>query len=1424
MNLPILGGDGDLVFPWVRYWTPLNKPIQLGASAFWGGDSDGFLADPEDGFIGAEANKHLLTTERLLEARPGCFVLCGDPGMGKSRALEAALKTRDSARRLSVEFRDIPTWEEFRRLTQESPHWCEWLAGSHQLTLTVDGVDEGLIKIDGFVGALVGMLKSEPVSRLQLVLACRSLEWPQSEGKRLLALWDGAEKSEVAPSGIYELCPLRERDVILAAERSLDATPASTASGGFLRELKRHRLIALGSRPLTLKMLLREFASGAGKFPRSHRELYRRCTATLAREHDPERRQSLRNKNHPRLTVSEKQRQRVAGRIAALLLLCGRSAVATAEVIEPGGGDLGIGEITEGQDWLDGAPFEVTPTLVEAVLETPLFWPKAEGRVGFYHQTFAESLAAEYLARLPFPQLRSLLFQRDGHGEHVHPQLGELAAWMACDSEQLLAHLLAHDPEVLLRSDVSGIRDEQKAALVAAILVKARAQAFFDTAGASRFFHTLRHPGLARQLRQTLHDRSANQVARRVCFSIAEACRLEEMLTDAIRCLRSPEDGDLYHVAAGALDDLATPQTAHRLVPLLRTDRRTHRECLMILHALLKHRVLTVAQTLPYVSRALPLESHSGGILAQHATSADTEALLRACLVWPGCFDSLSRFHPFVRAAHLHGVARIHEPRIRLLLARVWWRARRHHQHEGFVRGDREADDRAPSLPDLLKTDARLRRRFITDLVSVARIGRDKGRWLIDELLHENDFPELIERACIGSKRRRCIYSQLAASCYWRAENAEHSSLLIESLARSKELREAFPWMRPWVIGADDSLAAKKSHYENEKWRRDLDARRKQKPKPLPETIWRRDLKHLTPAQSATHWLTLADNLSYQGAMSRAADEERHDITTTPGWKFHDSPSRERIKTGARRLILEVPGNPQHQIGGQSEFDELAYKALFLLRHEIDADSALGAAVRRHWLPTIFDEFSNADAHHLEMMALAYRLDAERMRGFLRDKILRCACREEGHCYTLREFGACWDANLATFVGSVLVREVRNPDTIRDIMEHLAKYDDAAAIRLWRRLRERHQRKQEWLAFAAATSALAGSRLFAFWEELWPVLISATGLARYVFLTMDRMDQREFIKNAEDVAPRRLGELYLYLLDMFPKRKDPPIPVGRTCSPTRRMDMARMRDELPGLLASIGSIAAVEELERIARRVPAADAVWIRWRKQDALVAMRRGSWHAPASDAVLALIEKSERRWIQDEDDLMAFVLESLTRLQANLRESPNSVRDWFWSRSKTSKTKTCARPVDEVAMSKIVAQWLEIDLDKSKGRSVLRELQIQHNKRTDIEVAAIAIGASARTQRPIQIVIEVKGHWHPKIKTAHRDQLVCDYLRGCGRTHGIYLVVWTKSTADPRRSLLKAATPDEAQIELGAQVADYDGRRGSESLRAVVLDARVR
>lgn len=1417
---PILGGDRDLVFPWARFWTPSNRPIQLGSSTIWGGETTGFLADPEDGFIGAEANKHLLTTESLLAPQAGCFVLCGEPGMGKSRTLDAFVRANPNPQRLILEFRDIASWEQFCGQIKASTPWQSWIVGDHLLTLVVDGVDEGLIKIDGFVGALTGMLKSEPVSRLQLVLACRSLEWPHSEGHRLAALWKSEESvSERPTSGIYELCPLRDRDARMAAGLALDSGDPGRLGNAFMRELNRHRLIGLGARPLTLKMLLQEFGSGAGKFPRSHRELYRRCTRAMVIEHDAGRRTRLRNKNIPRLAVSDKQRERVAGRIAALMLLCGRSAVNFDPAVHPATNDLTVDELTQGQDWLGEVPFEVTRDLIEAVLETPLFWPKTAGRVGFYHQTFAESLAAEYLVRLPFPQVRSLLFQRDDHGEHVYPQLGELAAWMACESEPLLKHLLAHDPEVLLRSDVTGIHDAHKAALVDSILNKARAQELFDGAGVDRFFHTLRHPGLARQLRQTLHDRSANQVARRMALDIAEACRLEEMLPDAIRLLRDAKDSSLHRPAAAALDELATPQTALRVESLLSHPNLSPTERLHVLHALLKHRVWSLRDALPHVAKALLRDSTTGLILSQHATPDDTEALLQACLKWPGCFGALSRFRPLVKKAHDLGVARVQEPRIRLLLASVWWKARRQHQLEGFYGRDYLEKRDVPSLPDIIQRDAKLRHSFITDLVLVAKKDAKERFWSIAELVQPEDFPVLIERASVGSQRRRNVYAKIAARSFRQACDAARSSLLIEALKSSRELREAFPWMRIWALGASDSKEAATQYREEQKWTREVEIRRNKKPESPPETVWSQNLTYLETKYPASHWLNLASNLFYKGGSARADDEERHDITTSPGWKFHGSLVRERITAGARRLIQEVPGNPQHRMGGQSEFDALAYKALFLLRHEIEQDRQLASAVRQHWLPAIYDEFSNADGHHLEMMALAYRLDPEHLRFFLRDKILRNSHHTQGHCFALREFLHCWDANLATFVIRVVTEYVRNPTTLRDLMDYLAEHDAPAAIRAWQLLHKRHRRRAEPVAFATVTSALAGMQLFRFWEEIWPVLTRHAEIARRAFLTMERDGRRGFLKNADSVSEFRLAELYLYLLELFPKRTDIPIPYGSSYTPTSRMEIARLRDEIPDILAAKGTPEAVVELERIAQRVPEQDALWIRWRKRDALVTLRRSTWHKPSPESVLNLTERSERRWIRDEDDLLALVLESLDRLETNLQRSPNSWRDHFWKRTKSNSRLS---PVDEVTMSKRVAQWLQVDLARDKGLSVLRELQIQHDKRTDIEVSAVATGATARHQRPIQVVVEVKGVWHPKIKTAHRDQLAADYLRGCGRTHGIYLIMWTQSKFDTRKSKFAAKTLEAARIELEQLTADFDGKRSPEVIRSLVLDAR--
>ena len=173
------------IIPWKRFWCPFGKEIHVG---------EGFLTDPEGEFTGRLYNPHLRTLDQLLNEK--CLILCGDPGSGKSIALEQAkpglLNSLGSGGQLMwLEFRDIPNESVFTRRTFDSETWKNWQVSTGKLRLVVDGVDEGLVKIRNFVSYLATELQARhtPFERLQVVLVCRSADWPVSEGEQLAGLW-----------------------------------------------------------------------------------------------------------------------------------------------------------------------------------------------------------------------------------------------------------------------------------------------------------------------------------------------------------------------------------------------------------------------------------------------------------------------------------------------------------------------------------------------------------------------------------------------------------------------------------------------------------------------------------------------------------------------------------------------------------------------------------------------------------------------------------------------------------------------------------------------------------------------------------------------------------------------------------------------------------------------------------------------------------------------------------------------------------------------------------------------------------------------------------------------------------------------------------------------------------------------------------
>ena len=216
----------------------------------------------------------------------------------------------------------------------------------------------------------------------------------------------------------YELAPLRRRDVLeLAASR---AVPAED----FLNEVARTGTGPLASFPLTLDLLLRQYAAGAGLHGTAA-ELYEPALLALAGEHDADRDPAL-------VAAPAGQVLAVAARLCCYLLVCGRAGfwMGPADQVPPG--DLDPGSLAGGQERQAGGAFEVTGPLVTAALRSALFTSGGPYRRVPAHARFAAYLAGRYLAsrRLPAAQLRSLLTVPAENGTGIIPALRETAAWL----------------------------------------------------------------------------------------------------------------------------------------------------------------------------------------------------------------------------------------------------------------------------------------------------------------------------------------------------------------------------------------------------------------------------------------------------------------------------------------------------------------------------------------------------------------------------------------------------------------------------------------------------------------------------------------------------------------------------------------------------------------------------------------------------------------------------------------------------------------------------------------------------------------------------------------------------------------------------------------------------------------------------------
>lgn len=537
-------------WPWRRLWLPREVAPSL--------DPAGFLYNEAwHSLVGIPKPVHL---DAL--ANVPCVVALGDPGLGKSHAVQdyaAAIAQSVPADRLvALDLGDYGSRDELLSNVFRAPIVEAWSGSGDPVHLVLDSLDESQIPIETICGIVLDelgrILERIPRERLRFVLACRTAVMPPYFVHSLKTLFARAGESQTtsneAPTAagtavegvsgdakaegcvVVEIVVLRREDARAAAVAALGGEVTAAA---FLDAVIDANAGHFAARPITLRALLARHRAGLslrGSQADLYRDLCRELSGSISA-----RPRTLAAHRSPHTTLD--QRYRVAGRLAAATLFgnrrgiwCGDGPPPSAELLDP--------RDCDGSERIGGVVVRVdTATSISETLNTALFTgitgdPAIEGTGGVVasHLTFAEFLAADWVrtCEMELPQVLSLLRDPTDPEQRVVPQLRQVAAWLASMRTDVFESVAFREPELLLASDVVDVPESSRGALAASLLERAGKNRLVRPSFGERLaYDRLNHQGLGAQLTPVIEDVHLPARVRHLALEIARACRAETL-------------------------------------------------------------------------------------------------------------------------------------------------------------------------------------------------------------------------------------------------------------------------------------------------------------------------------------------------------------------------------------------------------------------------------------------------------------------------------------------------------------------------------------------------------------------------------------------------------------------------------------------------------------------------------------------------------------------------------------------------------------------------------------------------------------------------------------------------------------------------------------------------------------------------------
>jgi hypothetical protein len=294
-------------------------------------------------------------------------------------------------------------------------------------------------------------------------------------------------------------------------------------------------------------------------------------------------------------------------------------------------------------------------------------------------------------------------------------------------------------------------------------------------------------------------------------------------------------------------------------------------------------------------------------------------------------------------------------------------------------------------------------------------------------------------------------------------------------------------------------------------------------------------------------------------------------------------------------------------------------------------------------------------------------------------------------------------------------------------------------------------------------------------SDLWSVFCST--------LQQDNSFGREVLESTTshnlrgeffDLTEKQIADFYIWLTQEYPHDEDPVFNSPEAHCVGIRESISMMRDSIMVRLREWGTPQACQEVQRIANQFPELD--WLKITLFDAQKNKRTKTWQPSTPAEIFKLVSDRNKRLVNDGNELLEVLIESLQRLETELQGETPAVRD-IWDQ--VGSQPDTFKPVNENTFSDYVKRFLDRDL-KQKGIIANREVELRPSQggasgeRTDIHVDAVVKNTNGEVYDSITVIIEVKGCWHKELSTAMETQLVNRYLQDNTCQHGLYLIGW--------------------------------------------------